>query len=124
MLTFAPGGQGSCRSTELARYVLLRAGVLGRREDPLRRAELDELAVEHEGRLVRDARGLLHVVRDDDDRVALLELLDELLDAQRGDGVEGRARLVHEDDLGFDGDRARDAQALLLAAGEADAGPL
>ena len=37
---------------------------------------------------------------------------------QRGDGVQRRARLVHQDDVGLDGDGARDAQALLLAAGE------
>ncbi len=80
------------------------------------RRVLDQLAGEHERRRVGDARGLLHVVRDDDDRVALLELLDQLLDLQRRDRVERRARLVHQDHLGLDGDRARDAEALLLAA--------
>ena len=39
-----------------------------------------------------------------------------------GDRVERRARLVHQDHLGLDGDGAGDAQALLLAAGEAGAG--
>ena len=38
---------------------------------------------------------------------------------ERRDRVERRARLVHEDHLGLDGDGAGDAQALLLAAGEA-----
>ena len=38
----------------------------------------------------------------------------------RGDGVEGRARLVHEEHVGLDGDGPRDAQALLLAAGQAE----
>ena len=49
-----------------------------------------------------------------------LELGDEILDARRGDGVERRAGLVHQDDFGLGRDRARDAQALLLAAGEAE----
>src|SRR4051795_13325440 len=109
-------------SAELAGDVLLRARVLRAREDLLRRAELDQLAAEHERRLVGHARGLLHVVGDDHDRVALLELVDELLDLQRRDRIERRARLVHQDHLRLDGDRAGDAQALLLAAGEADPG--
>src|SRR3954447_17623526 len=70
---------------ELARDVVLRARVVRVREDLVRLRELDQLAVEHEGGLVGHARGLLHVVGDDDDRIALLELVDELLDLQRGD---------------------------------------
>src|SRR3954464_14441444 len=66
------------RSAELPGDVLLRALVVGRREDLLRRPVLDQLAVEDEGRGVGDARGLLHVVGDDDDRHAVLELVDEL----------------------------------------------
>ena len=42
--------------------------------------------------------------------------------AQRGDRVERRAGLVHQQHLGLDGDRPGDAQPLLLAAGEAGAG--
>ena len=72
--------------------------------------------------VVGDARSLLHVVGDDHDRVALLELVDQLLDLQRRDRIERRAGLVHQDHLGLDRDRAGDAQALLLAAGEADPG--
>src|SRR6185295_6410914 len=106
---------------ELARDVLLGPTVVGLGEDLLSGAVFDQLAVEHERGRVRDARGLLHVVRDDDDRVALLELVDELLDLQGRDRVQRGGGLIHEDDLGLDGDRARDAQALLLAAGEADA---
>ena len=47
-----------------------------------------------------------------------LEVLHQVLDAGRRDRVEGRARLVHQDDLRLDGDRAGDAQPLLLAAGQ------
>ena len=67
------------------------------------------------------AAGLLHVVGDDDDGVVLLQLVDQFLDRDRGDGVERGAGLVHEDDLGLDGDGPGDAEALLLAAGEAEA---
>src|SRR4051812_40866547 len=118
-------GRGRSASTalpELARDVLLGPRVRRRGEDGLGRGVLDELAGEEERGRVGHARGLLHVLRDDDDREARLEVVDELLDAQRGDRVERRARLVHEDHLGLHGDRAGDAQALLLAAGQADAG--
>src|SRR4051794_19992394 len=106
---------------ELAGDVLLGAGVARVREDLLGLVELDQLAGEHERGPVGDARGLLHVVRDDHDRVALLELVDQLLDLERRDRVERRARLVHQDHLGLDRQRARDAQPLLLTAREADA---
>ena len=57
-------------------------------------------------------------MRDDHDREALLELLDQILDRQRRDGVESRAWLIHEQHLRLDGDRARDAESLHLATGE------
>src|SRR4051794_5976773 len=107
---------------ELARDVLLRAPVVRLGEDLLRLRVLDQLPVEQERRRVGDARGLLHVVGDDHDRDAVLELVDELLDLQRRDRVERRARLVHEDDVGFDRERPRDAEPLLLPAREPDAG--
>src|ERR1700759_1193030 len=58
------------RSAELAGHVALGALVVGVGEDVLGRAALDELALEQEGGLVGDARGLLRVVGDDDDRYA------------------------------------------------------
>ena len=81
-------------------------------------AALDQLAEPEERRDVRDARRLLHVVRHDDDRVPRLQLVDQLLDALRGDRIERRRRLVHQEDLGLDRQRPGDAQPLLLAARE------
>src|SRR3954471_4337776 len=107
---------------ELSGDVVLGASVVGVGEELVRVRELDQLPGQHEGGLVGHARGLLHVVRDDHDREALLELEHELLDLQRGDRVERRRGLVHDDHLGLHGDRPGDAQALLLAAAEADAG--
>src|ERR1700759_4663211 len=57
---------------ELPGDVLLRAGVVGRGEDLVGRPVLDDLALEQERRRVGHARGLLHVVRDYDDRDAVL----------------------------------------------------
>ena len=69
---------------------------------------------QHEHREVRDARRLLHVVRDDDHGHGLGEVADGLLDLVRRDGVERRAGLVHEQHLGVGRQGAGDAQALLL----------
>jgi len=59
---------------------------------------------------------LLHVVRDDQDRVGALEFLDQVLDAPGGDRIERGAGLVEQQHLGFRRDRPGDAQALLLAS--------
>ena len=85
-------------------------------------ALLDQVAEVEERRLLADARRLLHRVGDDDDGEVLAQLVDQLLDDGGRDRIERRARLVHQDDFGRDGDGARDAEALLLAAGEAGAG--
>src|SRR5665647_14167 len=77
-----------------------------------------------EGRPVAHPRRLLHVVRDDDDRVVALQLRDEVLDGKRRDRVQGRARLVHQQHLWLDGNGSGDAQALLLAARQRGAGLL
>ena len=74
-----------------------------------------------EGGALRDARGLLHIVGDDDDRIAAAQLVDQLLDLGGGDRIERRAGLVHQDHLGIDRDGAGDAQPLLLAAGQGGA---
>src|SRR5919109_152909 len=50
------------------------------REDLLRAVELDELAEPEEGRVVGHARRLLHVVRDDHDRIVLFQVVNQLLD--------------------------------------------
>jgi len=49
-----------------------------------------------------------------------LQLLDEFLNLEVA-WIERGARLVHQDDARLNGDGAGDAQALLLAAREADA---
>src|ERR1041385_1006930 len=70
-------------------------------------------------REVGHACGLLHVVGHDDDRIGVSKLVDELLDARRRDGIERGTRLVHEENLRFERNGTRNAQPLLLAAGEA-----
>ncbi len=77
-----------------------------------------------ERRHLGHARGLLHVVRDDHERVVLLQLVHQVLDRLRRDRVERRRGLVEQDHLRLDGDRARDAEPLLLPAGEPERGAL
>src|SRR5690606_13805191 len=70
----------------------------------------DHSAHPKESSVITYARGLLHVVGHDDDRVVPLELQDQLLDLRGGDRIERGARLVHEHDLGLHRDRACDAE--------------
>ena len=77
---------GRAKSAEAAGDVGLSCWVVGVGEDLRRGPVLDQAArladageVEEGGRL-RDTSGLLHVVGHDDDRVALFELVDEVLD--------------------------------------------
>src|SRR5215468_5216760 len=86
------------RSAETAGDVVLGELVARIREDAVRLAHFDEVAEMEVRRPLRHARGLLHRVRDDDDRIALAQLFHEILDARGRDGVERGARLVHEDD--------------------------
>src|SRR4051812_12521192 len=111
----------SCDSAEPAGDVGLGTLVAGIGEDLLGDVELDKLAEIHEGGEVRDARRLLHVMRHDDDRVVLLQLVDQLLDLGGRDRIERRARLVEQDDLGLHRHGAGDAEPLLLAARQAEA---
>src|SRR3954471_16077113 len=113
---------------EAAGDVVLRALLARVREDLRGLVHLDQAprladAVEiEEPGAVAHPRRLLHVVGDDHDRVLILELAYQVLDCQRGDRVERRAGLVHEEHLGFDGDRPGDAEPLLLTTGQAGPG--
>ena len=92
---------------------------LRRGEERLRRALLDDLAAVHEDHTVRDAPGEAHLVRHHHHGHALpgqighdLQHLVDHLGVERGGG------LVEEHDPRLHGERARDGDALLLAAGE------
>src|SRR6267142_1330541 len=108
-------------SAEPAGDVILRLLLFRLDEDLVGHAELHHFSEIHVRRIVRDARGLLHVVRDDYNRIVVLQLVHEFLDAARGDRIERRGRLVQEQHLRLDRDTTRDAQPLLLAARKARA---
>src|SRR5712692_1052076 len=70
--------------------------------------------------LVREVDRLRDVVGHEEDRALdlLPQLVDEVLHAEAGLHVEGAEGLVHEDDLGLHGQRARDRHALPHASRE------
>src|SRR6266403_5948458 len=108
-------------SAEPAGDVVLGTSIARRREDLAGLVEFDQFPEIHEGGLVRDARGLLHVVGDDGDGVVLRQFLDQFLDLGGRNRIERRAWLVEQDHLGPHGDGAGDTKPLLLAAGQAEA---
>ena len=57
---------------------------------------------------------------NDEDRVAALQFLDQVLDLARGDGVEGGAGLVQQENLRLRRDGPRDAEPLLLPPREGE----
>ena len=69
-----------------------------------------------------DTGCLLHIVGDDDDGGGFAQLGAKLLDLAGGDGVKGAGRLIHEQDAGLDGKGTRDAEPLLLTAGQSKGG--
>ena len=87
-------------SAESASDVIFCFALLWISEELCRRAHLDELSFEEEGRLIRHAGRLLHVVRHDDNRVVVLELEDQVFDPRRARRVEGRGWLVHQQHVG------------------------
>jgi hypothetical protein len=114
----------NCRTEEglagAAGDVVFGAGLGGAGEDGGGLVVFDEFAEPEEAGVGGDAGGLLHVVGDDDDGDGGAEVVDEFFDFGGGDGVEGGAGFVHEHDVGFGGEDAGDAEALLLTGGEGE----
>ena len=71
--------------------------------------------------LIGDPLGLLHVVGHDGHGIFFFKLHHQLFDLAGGNGIEGRARFVHEQHLRFGGNRSGNAKALLLSAGQGKA---
>src|SRR5580658_287706 len=93
---------GPARSTESAVDIVARPPVLRVVEQLVSGAGLDDpsgypLLRQEEGTLLGHPRRLLHVVGHDDDRHVGCQFADGLLDVASRGGVEGGARLVHEE---------------------------
>src|SRR3954452_499275 len=109
------------RSAVAAGDIVLRARFTRVGKDSRRLAVFNEFAEMEESSALGDARGLLHIVGHNGDRITPAQLVDQLLDFRGGDRVERRAGFVHQDYLRVDSDRARNAQPLLLTARERSA---
>src|SRR5262249_33858665 len=105
------------RSPKAAGDVVFRLFFARAAEHLLGRARLDQPALEEERRLVGYARRLLHVVRDDDDGVVLLQLADEVFNRLGALRVQRAGRSANQGPSGWVGTRPGEAQPLLLAAG-------
>src|SRR3954454_13478324 len=105
------------RLTKSPGHVIFGQFLEGVRKDPIRRTEFNETPQPEEPRVIRHARRLLHVVRDDDDGVVRLQAVDEFLDALRRDWIERGRRFVHQEHFGLYRERTRNAQPLLLSTG-------
>ena len=95
-------------------------GCIGRSYRSVRSASLDERAEVHDGDPVGDVAHHRQVVGDDDvgQPELVLQVLEQVDDLRLHGDVEGGDRLVGDDELGRQGERAGDADALALAAGE------
>src|SRR5947208_16900320 len=87
-------------------------------------SELNQLAYVKKSGVIQYPGRLLNIVSDDDNGHRFLQLVNKLLDLGRGDGIEGGARLVHQQDVRINCQRPRDAESLLLAAGKTCSGLL
>ena len=80
----------------------------------------EQPALGHDRDAVAELHGLLDVVRDEHDRLLHLDLQPQelVLQAVAGDRVDRAERLVHEQHGRVGAERAGDADALLLSAGQ------
>src|SRR5271156_5376586 len=116
--------ESGCALSKPACNVVFRTLVGGRRKNPFRLVEFDQLAQKEKASEFSHARSLLHIVRDNNDCKLFLELEDQLFNLSRRNGIQSRAGLVHEQDLWLDRQGARNAEPLLLSARQAGAGLL
>src|SRR5919197_1238551 len=97
-----------------ARDIILRLLFARICENFCRRPELNQASEVQESGVIRNPAGLLHVVSHCYDCVFSFEFVDQFLDLRRGDRIQRRTRLVHQDHFRLYGERARDTKSLLL----------
>src|ERR1039458_8388167 len=85
--TTARAAISPCRLAESSGDVILGLFLAGIDENLVGDIEFDQFAHVHVSGVVRHARCLLHVVRDDGDGVVGLEFVQQFLDLRGGDGI-------------------------------------
>ena len=101
-----------------ARYIILSSLSLRIGEYLFRLVELHHFAQIKESSLVAHASRLLHIMRDDNNRIVLFQFMNQFLYFCRRDRVERRRRLVHQQYRRRHRHRAGNAKTLLLTAGQ------
>src|SRR5688572_361355 len=91
-------GQLSNQSTltKTSGYVVFRLFLRGIGKNFAGEIVLDQFSQVEEGRIIRDARGLLHIMRDDHNREILLQVENQFLDLGRGNRVERGRGFIHQ----------------------------
>ena len=86
----------------------------------LRRIDLHQPALLHHADAAGELGGFVHVVGNENDGGAefFMNQGNRFLKGSPGERVEGGKGFVHQQDVGFGGDGAQDADALLFASGE------
>ena len=107
-------GIGTAESSEIV------YGCSGFVVELVRRRDLDDRAEIHDGDPVGDVPDDREVVRDEEigELEVVLQRLEQVEDLRLDRHVERRDRLVGDDEVRVDGERARDADSLALAARE------
>jgi hypothetical protein len=98
----------------------LRVGMAGRVVDRIPAADLDDTARIHDPDPVRDMADDREIMRDEQvgEAELALQILEQVDDLGADRNIERRDRLVGNDELGRDGERAGDADALPLPTRE------
>ena len=90
-------------------------------QEPVRRTGVDDPAFLHDVSEIRDPKGLIGVLLDEEEREATLPLLADLLeDLRHGLRCEAEDRFVEDQDQRLRHQCAADADHLLLPAAQAD----
>src|SRR5208337_136340 len=105
---------------EPARNVVFGLLFPRRCEDGLGGAHLYEKTHIEKGGVVRNPRGLLHVVGHYYYCVFFLQLTDKFLYLLGCNGIKGRGRLIHQHHGRLHGQRPRYAKPLLLSSGKVE----
>src|SRR5450755_389089 len=108
----------SCLLTEASTDVIFGLLPMGMLKEIDSGSNLYKFTTQKEACVLRDTRCLLHVMRHNHDCIILREFVDEFFDLQRRDRIKGRGWLIHKQHIRLDCQGARDAETLLLAAGE------
>jgi hypothetical protein len=92
--------------------------VLWREENIIDRTDFDDAAPLHDGDAVAELSGAAQIVGEEEERQveALAQIAEKVEDLRLTRDVERRNRLVGDDQLGIEAERAGDAAALALAA--------